>query len=201
MEKRDFPEQLATERLLLRRYAAEEAAGILQLARSDRDQLLREFAQVASLREMEQAESFIAEKGEQWKVGKTYCYGIWQLGEKEQIGQIQVKNIAWEIPSAELSYFIGSKWQRQGYATESVSAVLRMVFGEMGFERVFVRILPVNRESFGLAKKMGFEEEGVQRRAFRCGFGALHDVQYLSMTAEEYQMRVERKWERKSRGS
>lgn len=49
-----------------------------------------------------------------------------------------------------------------------------------------MRILPVNRESFALAKKMGFQEEGLHRKALRCGLGELHDVQYLSITSDEY---------------
>jgi RimJ/RimL family protein N-acetyltransferase len=104
----------------------------------------------------------------------------------EQIGQIQIKNIAWEIPSAELGYFTSNAWQRKGYASESIRGISGVAFQELDFQRIFVRILPLNRESFALAKRLRFHEEGLHRKAFRCGFGELHDVQYLSLTQEDY---------------
>lgn len=186
MEKRAFPEKIEAQRLLLRRYTNTDATSIAELVNENREQLIREFAQLARLREIEEAKSFIEEKGKQWEAGKTYCYGIWRLDGSGQVGQVQVKNITWDIPAAELSYFIDKRQQRQGYASESIAAVLEKMFLEMEFERVFVRILPVNLESYGLAKKLGFKEEGLHRKAFRCGFGELHDVQYLAMTADEY---------------
>lgn len=192
MEKRAFPEKIEAHRLLLRRYANTDATGIAELMNENREQLIREFAQLASLREIEQAKSFIEEKGKQWEAGKAYCYGIWRLDGSRQIGQIQVKSITWEIPAAELSYLIDKRQQRQGYASESIAAVLQKTFLEMAFERIFVRILPVNLESQGLAKKLGFKEEGLHRKAFRCGFGELHDVRYLAMTADEYRNAVGR---------
>lgn len=186
MDKKSFPEMVEAERLVLRRYRSQDAAGILELVEQNRPQLIREFAQIAGLQDVEEAKSFIAEKGEQWNDGKTLCYGIWRKPARQQIGQIQVKNVAWEIPSAELGYFIDRSSQRQGYASESVRRIAELAFEELTFQRIFVRILPSNRESFSLAKKLGFQEEGLHRRAFRCGFGELHDMHYLSLTMEDY---------------
>ena len=184
-----FPETIETLRMVLRRYNCEDAPGILELVGQNRALLIREFPQMAKeLLNLEEVKSFTEEKLQQWNARKTFCYGIWRKAAKEQIGQIQVKNIAWEIPSAELGYFIGSSWQRQGYASESISAILRLTFQQLEFQRIFLRILPSNRESFSLAKKLGFQEEGLHRKAFRCGFGELHDVHYLALTKEDYSL-------------
>jgi RimJ/RimL family protein N-acetyltransferase len=188
VEPQRFPEIIETERLRLRRYREGDAAGILELARDNRARLVREFAQIAGLETVEDAQLFIAEKYSQWESGQTFCYGIWSKPESELIGQIQIKNIGWEIPSAELGYFIGASWLRQGYASESIRHVLRLAFVECSFERIFVRILPSNADSFSLAKKLGFREEGAHRNAFRCGLGELHDVRVLALTAEDYQL-------------
>ena len=186
MDKRIFPETAETGRLILRSYRLEDAAGILELVQRNRVELIPEFAQMAALQRVEDAGSFVVEKREQWNSGKTFCYGIWRREKEELIGQIQVKNIAWEIPAAELGYFIDKRWQRQGFASESVKGIVKVAFEGMGFERIFLRILPSNGASFSLAKKLGFQEEGLQRKAFRCGFGELHDVRYLSLTKEDY---------------
>ena len=191
-----FPEVLRTDRLILRCYNPEDSAGILKLVNGNRDLLVREFAQLASLRTIEDAASFVSEKHEHWNACKTFCYGVWRSDQREQIGQIQVKNISWEIPAAELGYFIGGPWQRCGYATETIRAILRFAFRELSFERVFVRILPENRESFSLAQKLGFRLEGLHRRAFRCGLDEVHDVNYLALIHDDY-----RKLERSSANS
>ncbi len=186
MSQRNFPEVLKTERLLLRRYRPNDCVGILKLVNSNRDLLLREFAQIAALRAIQDVASYVSEKRQQWKDRKTFCYGIWCNDQSGQIGQIQVKNISWEIPAAELGYFIGKAWQRCGYASESIRAILRLAFSTLSFERMFVRILPDNHESLSLAQKLGFRSEGLHRHAYRCGLGELHDVHYLALIQDDY---------------
>jgi hypothetical protein len=89
MAKPSFPERVETERLLLRRYDSVDAAGILDLVHSDRDKLIREFSQLAGLQDLQAAQQFVQDKQEQWKAGKTFCYGIWRKQAPEQIRQIR----------------------------------------------------------------------------------------------------------------
>lgn len=179
MKAPQFPERIETERLLLRAYSKADAAGMLALLKQNRERLLREFKEQAGLETVSEAESFIATKQELWHGRKAFCYGIWNK-EEQQIGQVQLKNIDWNIPSGELGYFIGDRWQRLGFAAEAINAVARVGFDDYEFERLFVRILLSNEGSLRLAQKLGFQEEGIHRKAFRCGFGELHDVRYLS---------------------
>ena len=185
-----FPELLETERLELRRYCTADALGILELVDKNRSRLMQNFGPMAKgLSQEEQARSFAEDRAAQWNARKAFCYGIWLKGSKGQIGQLQVKNILWEVPSAELSYFIGSSSQRRGFATEAISAVLRVAFERLGFERIFVRIIPSNKESVLLANKLGFKHEGLHRSEFRCGLGELHDVHYFSLTIDDFETR------------
>jgi len=134
MPEATFPELLETERLLLRRYSSADAASILELVEKNRAHLIQNFSQMAKgLSQTEDAKSFVNDKTEQWNSRKAFCYGIWLKASKEQAGQIQVKNIVWEVPSAEFSYFIGSSSQRQGFASEAISAILRAAFKELDF--------------------------------------------------------------------
>ena len=191
MEEAHFPETIETDRLTLRRYSVEDAGVLLEMIDRNRQELIRDFAQTAALQSVEQAESFVTEKSEQWHSRKNFTYGVWRKGADPLIGQIQVKNIAWEIPAAELSYFIDKNSQRRGYARESAGGIVAVAFGELQFERIFVRILPSNLESLSLSKRVGFQEEGLHRNAFRCGLGELHDVHYLSLTRSDYPRRSE----------
>jgi [ribosomal protein S5]-alanine N-acetyltransferase len=186
VEKQSFPEALVSERVSLRRYQAEEARSLLQIINENREQLVHEFAPLAALHTLDDAKSYLAAEDEQWNTSRTFCYGIRLKPSDQLIGHMRVKNIAWEIPSAELGYFIGSTWQRQGYAGETIRRILRAAFDEMEFERIFLRILPTNKPSLRLAEKLGFRPEGLLRNAYRCGLGDLHDVYYLSMIRQEY---------------
>ncbi len=48
----------------------------------------------------EDAKSFAEDKSEQWNARKAFCYGIWRKVSRNLIGQVQVKNIVWDVPSA-----------------------------------------------------------------------------------------------------
>jgi len=182
-----FPELLETERLTVRRYTPADANSIFELVEKNRDRLLEAFPGIAKdVSTVEAAKSFTLGKTEEWTVGKGHCYGIWLRSSQRQIGQIQVKNIVWDVPSAELSYFIGSSFQRQGFATEAIRAVLALTLNRLEFTRIFVRIVPTNHESLKLATKLGFQHEGLHRSAFRCGRGNLHDVHYFSLLRDDY---------------
>jgi RimJ/RimL family protein N-acetyltransferase len=182
-----FPERIDTERLILRRYSLADAAGILELVDKNRARLVQNFSQMAKgLLNAEDVESFIEEKSALWNVRRAFCYGLWPRHCQEPIGQLLVKNIVWDVPSAELSYFIDNSSQRHGFATEAVSAILRTGLTHLDFKRMFVRIIPSNKESILLANKLGFKHEGLHRNEFRCGFGELHDVHYFSLTLDDY---------------
>jgi RimJ/RimL family protein N-acetyltransferase len=163
------------------RYGSDHAYGLLELVRANREELIQNFAQLANLQNLERAEALTRASAEQWQLARDFCYGIFRKDTSQQIGQVRVKNISWEVPSAELSFFIERCSQRHGYAAESISTVLSFAFQQLLFERMFVRILPSNQRSLALVKKLGFQEEGLQRKAFRCGFGHLHDVCFLSI--------------------
>ncbi len=170
----------------MRQYGIGDAGSILDLVGQNRECLAREFSRQGAMDGLRDAESFVTQKAAVWSAGKTFCYGIWQKETNQLAGQIQVKNVDWEIPVAELGYFIGRASQRQGYASEAIKGILELAFKKLSFQRVFVRILPTNQVSLALARKLGFQKEGVHRNAFRCGFGHLHDVHCLAMIAADY---------------
>jgi RimJ/RimL family protein N-acetyltransferase len=56
-----------------------------------------------------------------------------------------------------------------------------VLFEQLEFSRVYVRVVASNSASLALAQALGFQAEGLHRQAFRCGLGKLHDIQHLSM--------------------
>lgn len=182
-----FPESIVTNRLDLRRYDKVDAGDVAELIGSNRRHLLRNFPELSkSLTTPDEVDRFIAKCGVQWNDKEIYCYGIWTRVPGQLVGQLKVKNIRWEVPSAELSYFVGQEFLRHGYASEAITAILSVAFRKLGFNRVYVRIILSNVASTQLALKIGMRHEGLHRSEFRDGFGELHDMNYYSMTRTDY---------------
>jgi len=70
--KQTFPEVIETQRLVLRCYQGEDAFGILELVQQNRAQLVREFAQRASLVTLDEARLLVSEKENTGALGKRF---------------------------------------------------------------------------------------------------------------------------------
>lgn len=187
MHEESFPDILTSQRLTLRRYQASDAAPVHELVRENRDHLTQSFPEMArELVQVDDARAFIEEKTGLWRTHKSFCYGIWRQEPSTLIGQIHVKNITWNVPSAEIAYFIRSSALRRGYASEAIRTLLQLLFGKLGLLRVYIRVIVSNQASLALAETLGFQREGVHRQEFRCGRGQLHDLYYLSIIKNEW---------------
>lgn len=63
----------------------------------------------------------------------------------------------------DIGYEISPEHRGHGYVPEAMRAVTRYAFGHMGVKRVQAQILPDNLASLRAAKKAGFTREGVLR--------------------------------------
>lgn len=63
-----------------------------------------------------------------------------------------------------LSYEVDEQELRKGYATEAVSELIHIAFNELELHRMEANIMPRNKASLALVRKLGFQEEGLARR-------------------------------------
>lgn len=187
MQPVPFPDRIDTRRFALRRYSASDAPALSRLVAANRNRLIRNFRELATdLTTPAEVSTYLEANAVRWKDCERFVYGIWLESADALVGQLTVKALVWNIPSAELSYFIDGAWLRRGIATEAIQAILEEAFERRGFRRLSVRIIEPNTESLGLAIRMGFRHEGVHRSAFRCGLGELHDVHVFAMTDRDH---------------
>lgn len=179
-ETRVIPRRIDTPRLVLRPCAAEDALPFFALVDSNRRELAESLPKtVKALRSAELAGPYVADALRRWSRGEAFAYGAFLRDSAQPAGQVQVKSVDWEVRSAELGYFLDARRQGAGLGREMVEAVVRAL-DEAGFRRQFVRVLPHNAASLGLARALGFSEEGRHRAEFLTGDGSLADVVYLS---------------------
>lgn len=67
--------------------------------------------------------------------------------------------------SAEIGYWLGEEYWRQGIATKAVKEMCHMAFSELGLHRVYAHVFSYNTGSCMVLKKSGFEMEGVLRKS------------------------------------
>lgn len=63
--------------------------------------------------------------------------------------------------NAEVGYWIGEPYWRNGYATATVKLLVEMAFNQLGIQRVYANIFEYNMASMKVLEKVGFEKEAI----------------------------------------
>ncbi len=101
--------------------------------------------------------------------GKLIRFWIFLKDNPEEIiGSICFQNLLKEpYQSCSLGYKISQKHQHQGYAMESISRCLTIIFKEYHLHRVEAYIMRNNKPSLHLIKKLSFQYEGISHSCAR----------------------------------
>ncbi|NYF12138.1 RimJ/RimL family protein N-acetyltransferase [Pseudoclavibacter sp. JAI123] len=71
---------------------------------------------------------------------------------------LHLRAVASEVRGVEVGWVLHPDFQGKGYATEAAAAVARFAFEAVRARMVFAVVDPRNRESFRLARRLGFVE-------------------------------------------
>ncbi|WP_331452216.1 GNAT family N-acetyltransferase [Streptomyces sp. SS162] len=98
--------------------------------------------------------------------GRGLALAVTEFLTQRLVGAVRLRHTDWRARSTEIAY-ITAPWARgEGYATESVLAVARWLFGTQRFERLELRTAAGNTASQQVAQKIGCVSEGVLRNAW-----------------------------------
>jgi|GEM_PF-407525 len=162
---------LKTERLILRRFAPEDAAAMFRNLPSkagDTVAAVEAFFRTSWLEAYESTDSY------RWVIELKVL--------AEPIGTVKTDRVDDAHRSLELGYEIGERWWHQGIMTEAVRRVIQFFFEEVGLNRIAARHNATNPRSGGVMINAGMSLEGVQRQASRTGC----DVLCYAILAEDY---------------
>jgi len=81
---------------------------------------------------------------------------------------------------------VARPYRRKGYAEEALRILLRYAFYEQRFQKANSGCVDINEGSIRLHKKVGFIEEGRQRRSIYTN-GRYHDQILFGLTREEFE--------------
>ncbi|WP_328477018.1 GNAT family N-acetyltransferase [Actinoplanes sp. NBC_00393] len=152
---------IATERLVLRRFRASDAA-VLAAYRSDPE--VARYQSWDAPFPLERAElavrNFAAGSPDQ---AGHFQYAIELAAEPALIGDVYVR-LHDNLKQAEIGFTLAPAYQRRGYATEAVSAVLDRLFRLQGLHKVTGECDARNGPSAALFERLGFVREGFLRQ-------------------------------------
>lgn len=133
---------------------------------------------VSRTKTFEETRTFLEENIQRALDRKYFPFIIEDTGTGEIIGYIDVKNIDWNIPKAELGCYTDEKYAGKGLTSKAFSLVVAHCFKNFGFKKLYLRTHQSNVAAQRLAEKAGFEVEGRIRRDYKTTSGELVDLIY-----------------------
>ena len=100
------------------------------------------------------------------------------------VGFIDIKNIDWNIPKAELGCYIDKDYAGKGITTKAFSLVVDHCFDHFGFIKFFLRTHESNLFAQKLADRSGFQVEGKIRKDYKTTKGEVVDLIYYGRIKE-----------------
>ena len=94
------------------------------------------------------------------------------------IGLVDVKNIDWNVPKAEVGYFIASNYEGKGIISKAMGNVIEYLVDTYKFKKLLCRVGSKNQGSINVAIKNGFQLEGTIRNDYRTTKGEIVDLIY-----------------------
>jgi len=107
-----------------------------------------------------------------------FPYMITDVSCKKMIGLIDVKNIDWNVPKAELGAFIDKDYENKGVITKASVLVVDHLIETYQFKKILCRANNRNKGSISVILKNGFELEGTIRNDYRTTKGEIVDLNY-----------------------
>lgn len=114
-----------------------------------------------------------------------YPYVIIDENSNTFAGFIDVKNIDWTIPKAEIGFYMDEDYAGQGLCKKALRLIMARLFNELNFHKLFLRTHPSNEAARKLAESCGFQIEGTIRQDYKTTKGDLVDLIYYGKLRSE----------------
>jgi RimJ/RimL family protein N-acetyltransferase len=177
------PEQIKTDRLVLRPYNDQDSTLLFDLISRNRSYISESFpGTMTSCKDQESTTEYITSLESEWFSMKKFIYAIIEKESQTLIGSIILKGIDWNIPKCEVGYYLDHQWYGKGLTTEAVKAVSLMALEDLGMKKLILRVIPGNSASSKVALKAGFKLEGILKNEFKTGDGRGVDLEYYGLT-------------------
>lgn len=158
------PDQIETDRLILRRFHRRDVSSLEESVRSSLADLNEWLPWAHMDYTRDDAVAFVRDSVQAWREEKAFDFAIRPQEDPERhLGNISIWQTSRTGRIGEIGYWICTDLTGQGYATEATRALMRTGFELLGLHKVTLRIAVGNRGSQRVAEKLGFTREGLLR--------------------------------------
>ena len=172
-------QSLETDRLILRRFTAEDAEAMYRNWASDPE--VTRYLTWPCHASPEATRALLEQWTELYADGGYFQWAIQKKGAGEVIGCISVVKLEEEVDAAEIGYCLGRAFWGQGIMPEALGAVMAFLFDEADVNRISARHDANNPKSGRVMQKAGMVMEGVLRKAGRNNRGICDLVCYAAL--------------------
>lgn len=134
----------------------------------------------------DQSRAWLERQQEGVRRGEVFAYAVCELGDDRFVGTIWLKDVNLLDGNAELAIFMDRDHLGGGWGTDAQRALLAFAFGSLGLDRVFLTVDGNNQRAVRSYEKVGFQREGVMRKARR-GPNGLEDSLLMAILREEWE--------------
>ena len=174
---------ICTKRLVLRRFAVEDAQAMYSNWASD--SRVTRFLTWLPHTSAGATAQLLALWCKEYENAAYYNWVITMDG--VPIGNISVVAMSEKNGHAELGYSLGHAYWGRGIMTEAAHAVIAFLFTEVGVNRVGISHAVGNPASGRVAQKCGLTLEGIRREYYKVGSGELLDLCLYGITRSAWQ--------------
>lgn len=174
--------ELETKRLLLRRFTVADAEAMFSNWAND-PQVTR-FLTWQPHGSVETTRAILTDWVASYTRNDYYNWAITLKTDGIPIGNIAVVQQNDDLQLAHIGYCLGKSWWGQGIMSESLTAVMRFLFGEVNVNRIESRHDPNNPASGKVMIKCGLRYEGTAVQADRNNQGIVDAAQYGLIRAD-----------------
>jgi len=177
------PDRMATERLVLRRLRAGDAAALKEAIDSSLDHIRPwvpwSFDHPAPL---ENVRADLARAEEEFDRGAAYRWAILDVRERDHLGGVGLyARVA--LDALEVGYWLRRSAARQGYATEAARAVTAAAFALPGVERLEMHVDAENERSIGVPRRLGYRLGEARMESYR---GEMRELLVFELEREDW---------------
>ena len=121
--------------------------------------------------------------------------GIYAVVLKETGKPIGAAGLTWgstgrkylKADEAEIGYWIGVPWQRKGFATEAVRALIRFAFEQLRFQTLWCAWYEGNTASARVQEKCGFVYDHTDPASAVAALGEVRTEHFMKLTREQWE--------------
>jgi ribosomal-protein-serine acetyltransferase len=170
---------LKFDQYIIRQLTVDDLQAYFELIENNRKRLEDFFAgTVAITKTIEETETHLADIISKSEKKNYFPFVVIDSSSGKLAASIQVKNIDWNIPKAELGYYIDAAYEGKGIATKATSLIVDHCFNELKLTKLLIRTHQKNLSSIKVAEKNGFKLEGIIRKDYKTTNGELVDLLY-----------------------